>query len=319
MRPIGGFFELELPRCGRPLHHDALALTSGRACLALLLRQSRPRRALLPFYTCDAVIDAFAAAAVPVTFYGLTDLFAPDLADIPAADECLLYINYFALQEPTVAQLMRDFGSRLVVDDAQAFFTARAPLSWSFNSARKFFGVPDGAYLRGPITASETFAPNDAVRVDHLLHRMRGDLARGFAEHQDHERSFTLDVFGMSRVAGALLQNVDYGAVADRRRRNFAALDGRLRRHNRLPVEPGAQSIVPFCYPLLPAGDVSHEDLWQHHIFAPRLWPEVVSRRAPGFARERELASLLLPLPIDHRYGEDDMMRVADVIEELIA
>ena len=317
MKPIGGFFELEVPRCGKHLHPDAMPLTSGRACLALILRQTRPRRGLVPFYTCDSVLGVFAAAGVPVTFYALTEGLAPDLDNMPASDELLLYINYFALQDQAVERLLDDVTDRVVVDDAQAFFASRDPSGWSFNSARKFFGVPDGAYLRGPSLPAASFEPNAHVPIDHLVHRLTGHLDRAFDEYQKHEREMTGDVRGISRISQSLLAGVDYDAVAERRRRNFGVLHQRLGGLNRLPLQADAGSHVPFCYPLLPARPVTHEALWRAQVFAPRLWPEVIARSEPGFARERELAAALLPLPIDHRYDDQDMMRVAGVVEAL--
>ena len=54
-------------------------------------------------------------------------------------------------------------------------------------------------------------------------------------------------------------------------------------------------------------------------LFVPALWPEVPSRRAPGFEKSRDLASRLLPLPIDQRYGDADMDRLAERVAELLA
>ena len=74
---------------------------------------------------------------------------------------------------------------------------------------------------------------------------------------------------------------------------------------------------APFCYPFLPARPSLHEALWRRDVFVPRLWPDVIARTGPRFARERDLAARLLPLPVDHRYGGDDMQRVCDALCEV--
>jgi hypothetical protein len=60
--------------------------------------------------------------------------------------------------------------------------------------------------------------------------------------------------------------------------------------------------------------------LWNQGVFAPRLWAEVPARaNARPFAREAMLADRLLPLPIDHRYGADDIARLASAVSKVMA
>ena len=55
-------------------------------------------------------------------------------------------------------------------------------------------------------------------------------------------------------------------------------------------------------------------------IFAPQLWPEIAARSTAGdFYWERELADKLIPLPIDQRYGPQEMARVAATVAEVMA
>ena len=78
MKPVGGFFELEVgpPHASFP-HRGATALTSGRACLRVALERLRPRRAFVPFYICDAALEPFSALGIDVEFYELTAALDP--------------------------------------------------------------------------------------------------------------------------------------------------------------------------------------------------------------------------------------------------
>jgi hypothetical protein len=68
-------------------------------------------------------------------------------------------------------------------------------------------------------------------------------------------------------------------------------------------------------YPLLPAVSVNRESLYRNGLFIPTFWAEVKDSDNPLFETERKLAAQLLPLPIDHRYTEADMQRMAAVIK----
>ena len=48
-------------------------------------------------------------------------------------------------------------------------------------------------------------------------------------------------------------------------------------------------------------------------LYVPIFWKECLDR-ADGFDWEKKLTSELLPLPIDHRYHEEDMDRIVSVI-----
>ena len=308
MKDFGGFLGLEVPRPGALLHDRALALASGRACLHRILRQVQPPRIHIPFYVCDAVVQACVAAGVPYEFYGIDAGLAP-LGD-PRGDEreVMLVVNYFGLMTSTVAGLQ---SPTVIVDDSQAFYRQGSKETWSFNSARKFFGVPDGAYLYGPVDSGEERLTSVTGDYRHLVSRLTGDGQEAYAEYVAHEASFTAEVRTISPLSDRLLRAVDYEGVARTRRQNFAVLDACFARMNRLERRLES-SDVPLYYPLLPLRPVAHERLWQEGIFVPRLWPEVMTREGHNFADERLLAAEVLPLPVDQRYTEDDMMLLCD-------
>ena len=124
----------------------------------------------------------------------------------------------------------------------------------------------------------------------------------------------------MSDVTDRLLRAVDMERAKRARQRNFAGLHAALAALNTiaLPLD-GAAVEAPMCYPFLPAADVDREKLVAAGLFVPTLWPEIDSRPHVGFAWERMVARRLLPLPIDHRYGHEDMTRVTDAVLDIAA
>ena len=319
MTAIGGFLELESRRgAGGAWHRDALALTSGRACLRAILERTRPQRLFVPFYICDSVLEPIRRLHVGFEFYGLTPSLEPDRASWPA-DASVLLVNYFDLKSRTVDRLSSALGQRAIVDDTQAFFRRGRTNSFSFNSARKFFGVPDGAYVYGQgMTDVRPLRRNDAAPADHLSARLGGNLELGYEQYQAAESQVSCEIVWPSSRAQDLLAGVAYDDARAARRRNFMQLHDSLKNYNTLEIDLALDAdAAPLCYPFLPAQTSRHEALWQREIFAPRLWPEVTTRPDRGFEWERDLAARLLPLPVDHRYGSDHMARVCDIVREV--
>ena len=322
MSAIGGFLPLELPSSPavEPYHAGAAMLASGRACWHVILRTCRPRRVLLPFYVCDAVLQPLESTATPFEFYPITEAFSPAADRRAEAGELMLLVNYFGVMGSAVGASARRDPGRLVVDDTQAFFRRGHPDRWSFNSARKFFGVPDGAYLYGPAAGVDSLPASDVFDCDHLVTRLAGEDGRALDQFRQHEARIGVEPRAMSVVSRRLLAAVDMSAACGRRHANFDTLHRRLGALNTiaLPLDEVAAD-GPMCYPMLPKADLDREALSRRGIFVPTLWPEIESRTGQGFEWERLAARRVLPLPIDHRYGPDDMETLAETLLQVLS
>lgn len=326
MKPIGGFLPLEVQTSPPPLagadsyHSGAVALTSGRACWHAVLRACRPRRVLVPFYICDAVLQPLIATRTPFAFYAIDAAFRPAPDAQPAPGELMLAVNYFGVQTTLVGPAAERAAGRVVVDDTQAFFRrGRADVS-SFNSARKFFGVPDGGFLYGPAAAGiGEVPPSDVDDCDHLLARLSGDDGLAWDRFKQHEARIGIELRAMSSTSRRLLGAVDMTEARQRRHANFEALHRRLGAWNTiaLPLDVAAAE-GPMCYPFLPAADADRAALTRLGVYVPTFWPELATRVGDGFEWERMAARRLLPLPIDHRYGEEEMDTLARTLLQVL-
>jgi len=321
MSAIGGFPPLEIgpAAADAPYHARAVALASGRACWHAVLRAVRPRRVLVPFYICDAVLQPFAATGTPVERYALAEDFRPDESVRPGSGELMLVVNYFGVQSRFTADLATHDGDRVVVDDTHAFFRRGTADAWSFNSARKFFGVPDGGFLYGPAPDLRELPPSDVDDCDHLLARLAGDDDRAWERFKQHEARIGIELRAMSSISTRLLDAVDMTRARCRREANFKALHRRLRDLNTiaLPLDDVAAD-GPICYPFLPSADVDRSALASRGLFVPAFWPELPARGDRAFEWERMVARRLLPLPIDQRYGEPEMERVVRTLAQVL-
>lgn len=316
MKPIGGFFELEVAsKKGGSYHPEALALNSGRAALNLIFQELKPGKVYIPFYTCDTLLEPFIVNKIEFQFYSIDENLEPDQDFEMEPDAYFLYINYFGLKTSKVKQLTNRFSGRVIVDNTQAFFEKRNGTAWSFNSARKFFGVPDGAYLYSPMLLHPVLPENDNIRYDHLINRLLGKQQQAYEEFVGSEKGVETTVKKMSELSKRLLSNVDYNLVREKRRQNFLTYAEALNRYNKLDCSLIGNE-TPFCYPLLLASEPDRQFLFNKEIYIPYLWKDVEFREG-NFNFEKQFARRLLPLPVDHRYDKGDCQKVINAVSNL--
>lgn len=316
MKPIGGFFEFELPHGGARLHPQAHALSTGRACMMVMLRNLAPKRVHVPFYTCDAALEPFVRLGIETRTYALDETLFPK--NLPELDEgeYILWTNYFGVCGEHTSKIKKHFGQQALLDDTHAFFRSGHPGYWSFTSARKYFGVPDGAFLFAPESLDVQAERFKGASLMHGLLRRLGRQNEAYEAYKRYERYLDCSVYRISEVSEGMLRGVDISHVAEARHRNFDFLHSALGEHNQLPLQQ--MSDVPFCYPYLPNSPVKRESLYAKGIFVPSLWSDTLTRNMSGFDFEKRISVELLPLPIDHRYTPTDLQPMVDHLRSAI-
>jgi len=317
-KPIGGFFELELPNKEVHYHKDAFALTTGRACMHTILKIEKPSLVYVPFYTCYALYEPILQSGIDIKFYSINELMEP--CNIPDLNdkEMFVYINYFGLKNKLCNTLAKKYRKKIIIDNTHNFFSFGYEESYSFTSARKYFGVPDGAYLYGG--SLDNVSRNKNTSISHNVKRLEGLLECAYSKYLQEEKKFNIDILRISKISERLLQSVDYDSVVNKRVKNYHYLHKKLKDFNdckfNLNLEEG---VVPFCYPFLPKKNIEKSFFHELKIFVPTLWPDVLDRDNKNkFSFEEGLVNNLIPLPIDHRYGEEDMMIIVDAIQRKV-
>ena len=317
MKPIGGFFELELTDNGAPYHPDAFFLNTGRACINLFLKEKRPRKIFVPFYCCNSLIDPIIENSIPYEYYSLNEKL--EIADeiVPEFDELIIYINYFGIKSDYIHELISSYGVNLIIDNTHGFFERDYKLCSSFNSARKYFGVPDGAYLYSNDSLRAELLPNQSISCSHLVNRFIGNIQKGYDQFLEYENSITSEIRSGSLLSKFLLDNINYNDVSKKRTLNFKHYMEGLGEVNTLSFAPSLEDSVPFVYPLLLDKIIDKQKLFEKKIFVPTYWNDILTRGIKSFEFEKFFSTNLLPLPIDHRYGEGEIDYVINQILRL--
>lgn len=314
-KAIGGYFGLEIPDRGTVYHDGAMAINLGRSGLDIIIKSGSYQEIWVPYYTCDVVIDTLRRAGVNYRFYQLNEDMLPEIDELKE-QTAVLYINYFGVHRTEVEEVSRIYGN-VILDNCQAFYEPPLPNIPTFYSPRKFFGVPDGGFVYPNMTEAERLPDDKSYeRCAHLLKRVDVSPEYGFEDYKQNDANIEeVGIKKMSNLSYAILRGVDYLAAKELRNQNFVALDKELSGVNEFRLKKGEIN-APLCYPLLhERGSELKKFLITNRVFVPTYWPGVDAIVDPG-SIEHRLNHQLICLPIDQRYGEEEMDWIIQLIKK---
>ena len=313
MKEIGGYFQLE-HGSNLHFHKGVVKLNSARNALRCIVRSLRIKYIYVPYYTCPVVWDVLREEKCEILPYDLDDNFMPLLAssEIP-----LLYTNYFGLTSKNIEKIKKKF-LKIIIDNAQAFYASPEGVA-CFWSPRKFFGLPDGGVMWPKFDFAEKLPLSESwYRCSHLLKRWDKGANAAYEDFQQNEASLDKEIpMGMSRLTSAMMSILDYKKIAHLRLRNFTILHKELGHENLLQIDIEDEILsgsVPMVYPFQCKDENLRKYLIKNKIYVAKYWPQKKGCECMHSSSAKKLANEILPLPIDQRYNEKDMMHIVEVI-----
>ena len=316
MKEIGGFLELELNH-GSEFHEQGIALNSGRNGLRYLIRGRKIKRIWLPKLLCSAISDTCKEENVEIRYYSIDKQLRPVLPQSLEGD-WLYLINYYGQYSVKEIRLFGRIYQNIIVDNVQAFYTKPIDGLDTIYTCRKFFGVPDGGYLYTDCTLSEILQKDESYdRLTFLAGRLERSANEFYSAYRENEQRIDeLPLRRMSMVTQNLLCGIDYEHIKKDRERNFSYLQEHLRSINQLKL---CLPDGPYMYPLLVKnGAKIRNKLQEKKIYIPTLWPNVLNDCSPA-SLEYHYAADVLPIPVDQRYGIDDMKYLVEIVENTLS
>lgn len=312
-KPIGGYFELELPQ-GTEYHSGAIALNIGRNCLEYILRVRGYNLVYLPYYSCDVLLEPFSKLGIQYRFYHVDSNLEIESPMTLGDGEALLYINYYGLKQSYVKTLAEKYGKKLIVDNTQAFFAHPVDGIDTFYSCRKFFGVADGAYLYCDKSLDMELEQDQSWdRMAHLLKRVDISPEAAYADFTRQDELLKGNPIRiMSPLTRRIMMSIDYKLVKNKRRENYAILESALKHRNGISL-PLDNDAVPMVYPFLATDPQLRQRLIDNKVYVATYWPSV-KEWGEHDALEYTLSCNLLPLPVDQRYGSEEMKQILELI-----
>lgn len=309
MREIGGYIELDT-YIGKMLHGDGIKLNCGRNALAYIIKAKNIKKLWMPKYMCDSCDKVLSDNQVDVHYYSIGSDFKPV---IKKCDGWLYVVNFYGQLSNDYLTSLED---RIIVDNAQAYFQEPIPGIDTLYTCRKFLGVADGAVLYTDKYIEVKERDESFNRMNFLLGRYERSASEFYQEYVDNNHFFKNEpIKRMSKLTENLLHGINYEVVKMRRTQNFSYLHEKLHFVNKLnlSVPDGA-----FMYPLyIENGAEVRKELQTKKIFIPTLWPAVFNLCEEN-ELEYDMAKNTLPIPVDQRYGIEDMEYVLEEIKSLI-
>ncbi len=320
MKPIGGYFELELScDIDNMPHKDEVLLNSGRNALEYILRCiNKVKKIYVPYYTCDAVLQPLERLKVPFQYYHVDDnLRIAD--DIPIGDdEYLIYTNYYGVMDAYVFELSKKYGKKLIIDDAQALYAPSIDGCWQIFSPRKFVGVPDGgiAVTNGVECIADLPYDESYDRCSHLLKRHDLVPSEGYLDFKQNSLKLSqTSLASMSLLTRAMLKSIDFNNVKKRRNDNFRIIHNAMEMTNEFRI-PGMDTFeCPMVYPYRTSMRDLRKKLIENQIFVATYWPNVLEWCKEADV-EYQLTSNTVCIPIDQRYNQEDMNRIIKIVQD---
>ena len=320
MREIGSFIELELPK-GREWYKgeaDVARLNTGRAAIWHAFRLTGSKRIWLPYYQCETVREFLKAKQVEIHYYHIDSRFNP--IDLPEeCEDAVLLVNYYGVMSHTRMKAIATAYPRVIIDNCQAFFSQPLPDALNVYSARKYVGVPDGAYVVGKGAeqlVDEYPQGYSSDTASFLLKRIEyGCEGKGYeARTVNEDRVDTEDIMKMSALTQALLDGADYEHNQRKRRENFEIACRLFADINKIdPTMYYDETAIPMVYPLV----VENDDLLGKLLAAKHFqghWWNYITKELPENTFEHWLSRYVIPITIDQRYGREELEYIHSIV-----
>lgn len=307
MKEIGSFIELDLRNtgeffCGK---NDIARLNTARAGIYHSLRLLKCEVVYLPYYLCPTVKNFLLRKGISLRFYNITPEFKP-IIDNQEQDTAVLVVNYFGFHSTAyLKEISRNF-QNVIFDQSPAFFSKPIENTYNIYSARKFFGVPDGAYVVGPEAEKGCGQYEKDFSSDYasfLLKRVEYGSSAVYAERMLNEKRLDeADIRQMSNLTQALLNGIDYQRIINIRKENFNTAHQLLGHLNLIDVLKWMdEENIPMVYPLVVEHENLMDQLREKKIYTGRWWAHIL-KEVPANSFESWLSKFMLPIPIDQRY-----------------
>lgn len=313
MKEIGGYFEIDSLTGGTgEFYGDLIPLNTARNALVYLIKAKAVNKLYIPYLLCDSVSLVCEREGFSYEYYHTDSALRPLFNKALGENEYLYVVNYYGqISNDEICDFKKRYG-QVIVDNTQAFFHKPVNGVDTIYSCRKFFGVPDGAYLATDSVLSEKLpVDNSANRTGHIYGRAKEGATAHYAEFKLNDAQFKqLPLMKMSELTHKMLSEIDYERIREKREENYACLHGQLGGINKLKlcIPKGSYAYPFYCK----NGIEVRNKLAEKKIYVATLWPNVL--RLDG-TTEKDCAENILPLPCDQRYGIDDMQLIVEELQ----
>lgn len=318
-KSYGGYLPLEL-RQGDDYFSSlpSMRFNCANAAIDYVLEITDIKTVYVPYYMCPNICENFNSKDIQVIYYHVgEDLLPAD--EFPDQDACVYVTDYFGVMSDKIDKLIAGLTNKYIIADFCHAFYHKPVLKeniYCIYSARKFFGVPDGSYLVNSNIASDYEDDSTNFSSDYssyLITSLEHGTDYSYSGKKEADSIIKQNKDKMSILARRILNSIDYEAVRNTRQHNACIYYKALGEINRIHIEPGCS---PYMYPFNAGTDI-RASLVQEKVFTPTLWGQLLSDGFKGSV-ERKLTEETVFLPVDQRYGSDDIENIIRIVRRYI-
>lgn len=347
IREIGSSFsDIELlPEKSGVFSDLAGSFFSGRSAIYSILddilQTGKGRKALLPSFCCDSMIEPFLAHGMTVSFY---DIILEDelIYSMPQDDaDIILFLNYFGVDTRKTkefgSEIRKSYPSAILIEDRTHSLFAESGSGYAdyeFASIRKWTGFSDGGIvIKAPKKIrdcskenrkyAEIFAQASRLKKQYL-EAGEGEKSDFLKLYNEAEEMLDADYKGYSASRETLegMMYLDVDLIKKKRIENFNILCENADTIRKSGAEPLFSKLdradVPLFFPVIfknsEERSIVRKRLIENEIYCPVHWP--VSELHSLNPKTSSIYERELSIICDQRYGPEDMMRIADVLAE---
>ena len=319
---------------------DIVLTSTGRTAILLALTNIEiinpkvKKVALLPTFSCDSVYEPFRKMGYKIIQYPVDDsLQCRDISNEILDDVGVIlihrYFGFNTFQNKDLIDTAKKKGIYIIEDKTQCLFSCFDNLDADYYvaSIRKWMGVLDGGILfsRNSKILNKPSCKDEKLEKIKLeaeiskffyINENKGEKEVFLKKYKEAEELINSQdtIYKMSDISLAILSNEDIDFLKNQRKNNYISLCNRIKDKKILIYPDLPKCVVPlYCPILVSKRDDLQEFLKQNNIYAPIIWPK---ENDLGLAKCGSLYTNLLSIPIDQRYDENDMIRIANCINE---
>lgn len=319
---------------------------SGRNAIKAICECLEPlqvHRVLLPAYTCETVIEPFLDEGWEIGYYSINLDISIDIVSLiqkiktfsPSVILCHDYFGFHTLGNAVKSLRQASQKGVVIIEDLTQSLMTDIYLPFAdyyIASLRKFFAMPEGGVLisqkklnfESIIPPDEQIIPKSEIAFsEKALYMQNGDknLKKQFrkkykllAEYIDQNDQLQ----GMNRESLSIFYGNDIRSLKERRRTNFQTIYGFLNECQGIqPIFSNLENnTVPLYFPFY----VNHPKyarndlqsyLSKRSIYCPIIWPKP-QMLSEIDAKVDFIYDNILCIPIDQRYGNDEMNHISE-------
>ncbi len=352
MKDIGSIFPLydsdlqTVPvEDGRAVNNDLVYFSLCREALYAIADSlcKTNKRVLLPAYTCDTVITPFKELGWECHYFSVDKNLRMNSDSVRAQYKqhqiSLIVVHpYYGMElnqeEEALLKELHEQGCRIVVDVTQGIYTKQNLdfVDYYVGSYRKWFKVPDGAFLKSKQGAASIPQPlvenDDFVAVQTSAMYLRGayfrsqnqlikDISIKLNKKAEGQIDHHITPHKMSSFSYSIFKEKREDQCQTSRVENYRYLFENLSKIEEIEVvcrDMGEVKTAPLYFTFYTQDRKALQlALAEEHIYAPVIWP-VVYDEVIIDESIRYIYDSLLAIPIDQRYTQEDMAKVVEII-----